>query len=99
MATFAGRIRKAFNSQPTLQKQREHSAGPTATRLTGAPGAQSDPSHMERRRVRSHTVSETRESQRTTPFAWCKSLASGLGIARTSSARQSTRTSPSDVHG
>ena len=24
MATFAGRIRKAFNSQPTLQKQREH---------------------------------------------------------------------------
>ncbi len=24
MATFAGRIRKAFNSQSTLQKQREH---------------------------------------------------------------------------
>ena len=24
MATFAGRIRKAFNSQPMLQKQREH---------------------------------------------------------------------------
>ena len=64
MATFAGQIRKAFNSQPTLQEQREHcSLDPQRLASLGLPVRSQIRVKPERRRVRSlHRLRDDEES-------------------------------------
>ena len=70
MATFAVRIRKAFNSQPTLQKQREHcSLDPQRLASLGLPVRSQIRVKRSAGEFALYTVSETHEAPEAAPDA------------------------------